>query len=136
MVQHDRGGLVERRAQAGVATLRDPADDVPLVGLAPFRRRPHPGADILGSPEALGIVDRGPEGERDDVADAGRGHQEAAHRVLAGELAAQRLAGAQDRLGRGFEHRVAGDQLADAGVVAALGDRTDPETEVAQQAAQ
>ena len=146
VVQHHRGGLIERTAQTCIAGLGDPADKIPFAGLVPARGQSHPRAEILRSPEPLGIVDRGREGQGYDVADARHGHQEAAHPVLpgqiadqllkAGELAAQTRPRAQDRIGRGFQHRVACDQFPDTGLVAALRDLAHLQAEVAQDTAQ
>ena len=90
--------------------------------------------------------DRGHERQGHDRADAGHGHQEAAYRVVAGqitdqlldpgELAAQSRPRPQDRFGRGFQHRVAGDQLPHAGLPASLRDVAQLEPEVTQHTAQ
>ena len=116
------------------------------TGLVPPWRQPHPGTDILRSPEPLGIVDRGLEGQGHDRAYAGHGHQEAARLVFPGQLADQLLQAsqlaaqirprAQDRFGRGFQHRVAGNQFPYPDLVAALRDLAQLQAEVAQHAAQ
>ena len=69
-------------APTGIAGLGDRADNIPFTGLVSSRRQPHPGANIFRSSEPLGIVDCGHEGQSYDVADAGHGHQQAAHRVF------------------------------------------------------
>jgi hypothetical protein len=63
-------GLVEHRAQQGVATFGYPATMVDLAGLVALRRQADMRADRPGMDEALRLVDRRTVGQRNHRADA------------------------------------------------------------------
>ena len=96
--QHHVGRLEQRRAHHGVAHLADPPGPIDLAGLVLLRRQAEVRAHGLGTREALGLVDRRPEGHRHHRADARNGHQPAAHRIRAHRL--EQLAGAGLRIPR------------------------------------
>src|SRR6266513_715041 len=64
-------GLVEHRAQQGVATFGYSAVIVDLAGLVALRRQADMRADRPGMDEALRLVDRRPVGQGNDRTDPG-----------------------------------------------------------------
>src|SRR5438477_13078951 len=76
-------GLVEHRAQQGIATFGYPAIIVDLARLVALRRQADMRADRPGMDEALRLVDRRTVSQRDDGADPWGSHQPPAHRVAA-----------------------------------------------------
>src|SRR5438874_4342517 len=76
-------GLVEHRAQQGVATFGYSAVIVDLAGLVALRRQADMCADRPRVDEALRLVDRRPVGQGTDRTDPGGSHQPSAHRVVA-----------------------------------------------------
>src|ERR1700729_1493135 len=62
------------------SAFRDPADGVDLARLMPPWNQPRIGADVSGSANAGGMIDRGHKGERGQLADARDGHQPTAGR--------------------------------------------------------
>src|SRR5207253_7532344 len=102
-------GLVEHRAQQGIATFGYPAIIVDLARLVALRRQADMRADRPGMDEALRLVDRRTVSQRDDGADPWGSHQPPAHRVVAdrveqhlvqdGELLAHDPADIEQRLG-------------------------------------
>src|ERR1700674_5304586 len=139
-------GLVEHRAQQGIATFGHPAVIVDLAGLVALRRQADMRANRPGMDKALWLVDRRTVGQRYDGADPWGGHQPSAHRVAAdrveqhlvqdGELLAHDPADAEQRLGDRGQPRKALDELADPRLVSAATDDAYFQTEIAQRAAQ
>src|SRR5947199_3693755 len=76
-------GLVEHRAQQGVATFGYSAVIVDLAGLVALRRQADMCAERPRVDEALRLVDRRPVGQGNDRTDPGGSHQPSAHRVVA-----------------------------------------------------
>src|SRR6266704_4681078 len=139
-------GLVEHRAQQGVATFGHPAVIVDLARLVALRYQADMRADRPGMDKALRLVDRRTVGQRYDRADPWGGHQSPAHRVAAdrveqhlvqdGELLAHYLADLEQRLGDRGQHRKALDELADPRLVSRAPNEAAFQTELAQPAAQ
>src|SRR5437588_1353636 len=76
-------GLVEHRAQQGVATFGYSAVIVDLAGLVALRRQADMCADRPRVDEALRLVDRRSVGQGNDRTDPGGSHQPSAHWVVA-----------------------------------------------------
>src|SRR6266699_4562874 len=139
-------GLVEHRAQQGVATFGHPAVIVDLAGLVALRYQADMRADRPGMDKALRLVDRRTVGQRYDRADPWGGHQSPAHRVAAdrveqhlvqdGELLAHDPADVEQRLGDRGQPSEARDEFADPRLVSTATDDAYFQTEIAQRAAQ
>src|SRR6266851_5358690 len=139
-------GLVEHRAQQGVATFGHPSIIVDLAGLVALRRQTDMRADRPGMEEALRLIDRRSVGQRDDRADPWGSHQPSAYRVAAdrveqhlvqdGELLAHDPADGEQRLDDCGQPRKARDELADPRLVSTATDDAYFQTEIAQRAAQ
>src|SRR3954470_13760366 len=101
-------GLVEYRAQQGIATFGYPAIIVDLARLVALRRQADMRANRPGMDETLRLVHRRTVGQRYDRTDPWGGHQASAHRIAAdcveqhlvqaGELLAHHPADAEQRL--------------------------------------
>jgi hypothetical protein len=65
--QYDIGGLVQESPHPPVPACRDAAGVVDRPGLVPPGDQAQISADISGSPNARGIVDRSHKGERDQL---------------------------------------------------------------------
>ena len=76
-------GLVQHRAEHGVAALGYTAVIVNLAGLVSLRRQADMRADRPGVNEALRLINGRPVSQRDDRADAGCCHEVLANRVMA-----------------------------------------------------
>src|SRR4051812_5161702 len=139
-------GLVEHRAQQGIATFGYPAIIVDLARLVALRRQADMRADRPGMDEALRLVDRRTVSQRDDGADPWGSHQPPAHRVAAdrveqhlvqdGELLAHDPADIEQRLGDRGQPRKALDEIVDPRLVSTATDGAYLQTEIAQRAAQ
>src|SRR5712671_7930205 len=125
-------GLVEHRAQQGIATFGHPAVIVDLAGLVALRRQADMRADRPGMDEALRLVDRRTVGQRSDRADPWGGHQPSTHRVATdrveqhlvqdGELLAHDPADVEQRLGDRGQPSEARDEFADPRLVSTATD--------------
>ena len=73
--------LIERGAGELVAASADASLDIGLARLVASRRETEVGRDVAGSSEALGLIDRRPEGERGKRSHAWHRHQPPAYRL-------------------------------------------------------
>src|SRR6266481_8914131 len=139
-------GLVEHRAQQGVATFGHPAVVVDLAGLVALRRQADMRTDRPGMDETLRLIDRRTVSQRYHCAYPWGGHQPPAHQVAAdrvehhlvqdGELLAHDPADAEQRLGDRGQPRKARHELADPRLVSTATDDAYFQTKIAQRAAQ
>src|SRR5882757_777474 len=139
-------GLVEHRAQQGVATFGYSAVIVDLAGLVALRRQADMCADPPRVDEALRLVDRRPVGQGNDRTDPGGSHQPSAYRVVAdrveqhlvqdGELLAHDPADVEQWLGDLGQPRKARHELADPRLASTTTDDAYFQTKIAQRAAQ
>ena len=101
-------GLVEGNTHCGISRPADRPRSIRFAGMILARGEAKAGADLLRGPKALGLIDGGTEGQRNDDADARRTHQTVTDGVGLGrvthalvdqdELLAQGLTSREQRL--------------------------------------